>query len=63
MVIVGIEVRNILLNEDILCLVIYKSLVNFKKYVVNDCYDVVEKLGDNKMKECMGKECFGKVGI
>lgn len=62
MVIAGIEVRNIPSNEDILRSVIYKSLVNSKKYVVNDRYDVAEKLGDNKMKECMGKECLGKVG-
>jgi hypothetical protein len=62
MVIAGIEVRNIPSNEDILRSVIYKSLVNSKKYVVNDRYDVAEKLGDNKMKECMGKDCLGKVG-
>lgn len=62
MVIAGIEVRNIASNEDILRSVIYKSLVNSKKYVVNDRYDVAEKLGDNKMKECMGKDCLGKVG-
>ncbi|WP_148235383.1 hypothetical protein [Fluviicola taffensis] len=62
MMIAGIEVRNIPSNEDILRSVIYKSLVNSKKYVVNDRYDVAEKLGDTKMKECLGKDCMGKVG-
>ncbi len=62
MVIAGIEVRNIASNEDILRSVIYKSLVNSKKYVVNDRYDVAEKLGDKKMETCLGKECLGRVG-
>lgn len=61
-VIAGIEVRNIQSNEDILRSVIYKSLVTSKRYVVNDRYDVAEKLGNTKMENCMGKECLGTVG-
>ncbi len=62
MLIGGIEVRGVTSNEDILRSVIYKNLVNSKKYVVFDRYDVAEKLGADKMKTCLGKECLVKVG-
>jgi hypothetical protein len=62
MVIGGIEVRGLQSDEDILRSVIYKNLVNSKKYVVNDRYDVAEKLGADKMKACLGKECLVRVG-
>lgn len=62
MVIGGIEVRGITSNEDVLRSVIYKSLVNSKKYVVNDRYDVSEKIGIDKLQTCMGKECLVKTG-
>ncbi len=64
MVIGGIEVNNITGTdlEDVLRSVIYKNLVNSKKYVVNDRYDVAEKLGSDKVNKCLGKECLVKVG-
>lgn len=62
MVIGGIEVRGINSDEHILRTVIYKSLVNSKKYVVNDRYDVAEKIGDATLKSCMGKECLIGIG-
>lgn len=62
MVIGGIEVRGMTSNEDILRSVIYKSIVNSKKYVVNDRYDVAEKIGADKLKSCMGKECLVSAG-
>lgn len=62
MVIGGIEVRNITASEDALRSVIYKNLVNSKKYVVNDRYDVAEKLAGEKMANCLGKECLVKIG-
>lgn len=62
MVIGGIEVRNISANEDVLRSVIYKNLVNSKRYVVNDRYDVAEKLAGEKMANCLGKECLVKIG-
>lgn len=62
MVIGGIEVRNISANEDVLRSVIYKNLVNSKRYVVNDRYDVAEKLAGEKMTNCLGKECLVKIG-
>ena len=62
MLIGGIEVRGISSDEEILRTVIYKSLVNSKKYVVNDRYDVSEKIGLDKLKSCMGKDCLIKAG-
>ena len=62
MVIGGIEVRGISFNDEILRSIIYKSLVNSKKYVVNDRYDVAEKIGLDKVKTCMGKECLIRTG-
>ena len=62
MVIGGIEALNIQINEDILRSIIYKSLVNSKKYVVNDRFDVAEKLGDKKLGSCMGKQCLVEAG-
>lgn len=62
MVIGGIEVTGIQFQEDILRSIIYKSLVNSKKYVVNDRYDVAEKIGLDKLKTCMGKECLVATG-
>jgi len=62
MVIGGIEVRGISSDESILRSVIYKSLVNSKKYVVNDRYDVAERIGAAKLDGCMGKECLIKAG-
>lgn len=62
MLIGGIEVRGISSDEEILRTVIYKSLVNSKKYVVNDRYDVAEKIGSDKLKLCMGKDCLIKAG-
>ncbi len=62
MVIGGIEVRGIQSNDDVLRAIIYKCLVNSKRYVVNDRYDVAEKLGADKVKTCLGKECLMKVG-
>jgi len=62
MVIGGIEVTGIQFQEDILRSIIYKSLVNSKKYVVNDRYDVAEKIGLDKLKTCMGKECLIATG-
>lgn len=62
MVIGGIEVRGIQANEDVLRSVIYKSIVNSKKYVVNDRYDVAEKLGSDKINTCLGKECLMRIG-
>jgi hypothetical protein len=62
MVIGGIEVRGITTNEEILRSIIYKSLVNSKKYVVNDRYDVAERIGVDKLKTCMGKDCLIKTG-
>lgn len=62
MLIGGIEVRGISSDEEVLRTVIYKSLVNSKKYVVNDRYDVAENIGADKLKSCMGKECLITVG-
>ena len=62
MVLGGIEVRGLQSNEDVLRSVIYNSLVNSKKYVVNDRYDVAEKIGPDKLKGCLGKECLARVG-
>lgn len=62
MVIGGIEVHGITFDQEILRTVIYKSLVNSKKYVVNDRYDVSEKIGAEKLKKCMGKECLISIG-
>jgi hypothetical protein len=62
MVIGGIEVRNITASQDILRSVIYKNLVNSKRYVVNDRYDVAERLEGNKMESCLGKECLVRIG-
>lgn len=44
-VIGGIDVCGIFVNEEVLWFIVYKLVVNFKKYVVYDCYDVVEILG------------------
>jgi hypothetical protein len=62
MVIGGIEVRGITADEAVLRSVIYKALVNSKKYVVNDRFDVAEKIGMEKLKDCMGKECLIRSG-
>lgn len=62
MAIGGIEVRGISSDEEILRTIIYKSLVNSKKYVVNDRYDVAEKIGVDKLKACLGKECLIRIG-
>lgn len=64
MVIGGIEVNGIAAPdaENVLRSVIYKNLVNSKKYVVNDRYDVSEKLAMDKLKKCMGKDCLVKIG-
>jgi len=62
MVIGGIEVTGIQFNQDILRSIIYKSLVNSKKYVVNDRYDVAERVGIENLKKCMGKECLIATG-
>lgn len=62
MVIGGIEVRGIESNQEILRSIIYKSMVNSKKYVVNDRYDVAEKVGAENLKNCMGKDCLIKTG-
>lgn len=62
MVIGGIEVRGIQSSEEILRSIIYKSLVNSKRYVVNDRYDVAERLGADKVKTCLGKDCLVRVG-
>lgn len=64
MVIGGIEVNNIYGDklESVLRLVIYENLVTSKKYVVNDRYDVAEKLGADKVSKCLGKDCLVKVG-
>lgn len=64
MVIGGIEVNNISGEklESVLRLVIYENLVTSKKYVVNDRYDVAEKLGADKVSKCLGKDCLIKVG-
>ncbi len=62
MVIGGIEVHGIKADQQILRTVIYKSLVNSKKYVVNDRYDVAEKIGVEKLSNCMGKECLISIG-
>lgn len=62
MIIGGIEVRGFSFDEDVLRTVIYKSLVNSKLYVVNDRFDVAEKIGADKLKTCMGKECLTNVG-
>lgn len=58
----GIEVKGINANKDVIRTVIYKSLVTSKKYVVNDRFDVAEKVGIEKLNACMGKDCLIEVG-
>lgn len=58
----GIEVKGIALNKDVIRTVIYKSLVTSKKYVVNDRFDVAEKVALEKLNACMGKDCLIEVG-
>lgn len=62
MIIGGIEVKGFSFDRDVLRTIIYKSLVNSKMYVVNDRYDVAEKIGADKLQSCMGKECLTNVG-
>lgn len=62
MIIGGIEVKGFSYSEDILRSVIYKDIVNSGKYIVNDRYDVAEKMGADKIKDCLGKECLVKIG-
>jgi len=58
----GIEVKGVELNKDVIRTVIYKSLVTSKKYVVNDRFDVAEKVAFDKLNSCMGKDCLIEVG-
>lgn len=63
LVIGGIQVNGIdNIDEEVLRAVAYNAFVNSKKYLLNDRFDVAEKLSKDELKSCMGKNCLKTIG-